>query len=104
MLQINAIQCRSPHGFTGKPDGGAPEKNQEMRVVLDMMQGLNGYNITCDNFFTLHKLGQELLERKLIMIQKKPELPSQLLTTTDSPVNSSRFVFTAYRSLGVLRA
>ena len=34
--------------YTGKPDGGAPEKNQGMRVVLDMSQGLSGHNITCD--------------------------------------------------------
>ncbi|XP_071319707.1 piggyBac transposable element-derived protein 4-like [Trachinotus anak] len=60
--------------YTGKPDGGAPEKNQGMRAVLDMSQGLSGHNMTCDNFFTSHKLGQELLKRKLTMvgtIQKK---------------------------------
>ncbi|XP_067088064.1 piggyBac transposable element-derived protein 4-like [Osmerus mordax] len=89
--------------YTGKPDGGAPEKNQGMRVVLDMTQGLNGHNITCDNFFTSYKLGQELLKRKLTMVgtirKNKPELPPQLLTTKNRPVNSSKFVFTADTSL-----
>ena len=45
--------------YEGKPDKGALEKNQGMRVVLDMTQGLSGH-ITCNNFFTLHKLGKEL--------------------------------------------
>ncbi|KAJ8384617.1 hypothetical protein AAFF_G00200540 [Aldrovandia affinis] len=52
--------------YTGKPPGGAPEKNQGMRVVLDMTQGLRGHNITCDNL--LYSLGQELLKRKLTMV------------------------------------
>uniref|UniRef100_UPI003AAE7D3F piggyBac transposable element-derived protein 4-like n=1 Tax=Centroberyx gerrardi TaxID=166262 RepID=UPI003AAE7D3F len=90
--------------YTGKPDGGAPEKNQGMRVVLDMTQGLCGHNITiCDNFFTSHKLGQELHKRKLTMVgtlcKNKPELPPQLLTTRNRPVNSSKFVLTGDTSL-----
>ena len=58
--------------YTGKPDGGAPEKNQGIRVILDVTQGLRGH-ITCNNFFTSHKLGQKL-KRKLTMVgtvQKK---------------------------------
>lgn len=43
--------------YTGKRDGGTPEKNQGMRVVLDMTQGLSGHNITCDNFFYLAQAG-----------------------------------------------
>jgi len=45
--------------YTGKPVGRAPERNQGMRVVLDMAQGLRGHNITCDNFFPSYNLGQE---------------------------------------------
>ncbi|XP_071390069.1 piggyBac transposable element-derived protein 4-like [Centroberyx affinis] len=89
--------------YTGKPDGGAPEKNQGMRVVLDMTQGLSGHNITCDNFFTSHKLGQELLKRKLTMVgtirKNKSELPPPLLTTKNRRVKSSKFVYTADTSL-----
>ena len=40
---------------TDKPAGAPPEKNQGMRVVLDMTEGLQGKTVTCDNFF-LHKL------------------------------------------------
>ena len=36
--------------YTSKSPGEALEKNQGMRVVLDMAEGLNGHNITCDNF------------------------------------------------------
>ncbi|XP_071235666.1 piggyBac transposable element-derived protein 4-like [Salvelinus alpinus] len=54
--------------YTGKADGGAPEKNQGMRVVLDVTQGLR-------------------------------ELPTQLLSTRNRPINSSKFVFTADSSL-----
>ncbi|TWW67475.1 UDP-glucuronosyltransferase 1-6 [Takifugu flavidus] len=89
--------------YTGKPDGGAPEKNQGMRVVLDMSQGLSGHNITCDNFFTSHKLGQELLKRKLTIVgtirKNRSELPPQLLTSKNRPVKSSEFAYTADTSL-----
>ena len=40
-----------------KPVTGRPEKNQGMRVVLDMTAGLKGHNSTYDNFFTSHALG-----------------------------------------------
>jgi len=63
----------------------------------------SGHNITCDNFFTLRKLGQELLKRKPTMVgtvrKNKPELPPQLLITKNRPVNSSKFVFTADTSV-----
>lgn len=32
--------------ITGKPEGGAAERNQGTRAVLDMSQGLSGHNIT----------------------------------------------------------
>ena len=54
--------------YTGKPDGGAPEKNQGMQVVLDVTQGHSGPNITCNNFFISQKMGQELLKRKLKIV------------------------------------
>ncbi|XP_034048225.1 piggyBac transposable element-derived protein 1-like [Thalassophryne amazonica] len=89
--------------YTGKPDGGVPEKNQGMRVVLDMCQGLSGHNITCDNFFTSYKLGQELLKRKLTMVgtirKNKSELSPQLLTSKNRPVMSSKFAYMADTSL-----
>lgn len=84
--------------YTGKSPGQAPEKNQGMRVVLDMAEGLNGHNITCDNFFTSYALGEELLKRKVTMLgtvrKNKPELPTELLVMKNTAVTSSMFAFT----------
>lgn len=54
--------------YTGKAADSKPEKNQGMRAVLDMISGLQRHTITCDNFFTSHTLGEELLQRKMTMI------------------------------------
>ncbi|XP_067248688.1 piggyBac transposable element-derived protein 4-like [Chanodichthys erythropterus] len=89
--------------YTGKPRDGPPERNQGMRVVLDLTTGLQGHTVTCDNFFTSYALGQELLKRKMTMVgtvrRNKPELPSALLTTRDRAVHSSLFAFTETHSL-----
>ncbi|XP_070295735.1 piggyBac transposable element-derived protein 4-like [Salvelinus sp. IW2-2015] len=53
--------------YTGKPPSGGPEKNQGMRVVLDVTDGLRGHN---------------------------PELPPALLTTRGREASSSKFAFT----------
>ncbi|XP_025760986.1 piggyBac transposable element-derived protein 4-like [Oreochromis niloticus] len=84
--------------YTGKLPGGASEKNQGMRVVLQMSEGLQGHNITCDNFFTSYWLGGELQKRKLTMLgtirRNKPELPSEILKMQGRSLHSSLFVFT----------
>ncbi|KRZ55881.1 PiggyBac transposable element-derived protein 4 [Trichinella nativa] len=46
--------------YSGKASSETREKNQGMRVVLDMVNGLKGHNVTCDNFFTSYLLGVEL--------------------------------------------
>ncbi|KRZ84283.1 PiggyBac transposable element-derived protein 4 [Trichinella sp. T8] len=55
---------------TGKPSSGTRKKNQGMRVVLDMVKGLKGHNVTCDNFFTSYSLGVEL--KKEFDFEKHP--------------------------------
>ncbi|XP_014912949.1 piggyBac transposable element-derived protein 4-like [Poecilia latipinna] len=89
--------------YTGKSTSGCPEKNQGMRVVLDVTEGLRGHNVTCDNFFTSYELGQQLLKRKITMIgtvrKNKPELPPALLTTKERKVFSSKFAFTPTTTL-----
>ncbi|TKS65156.1 PiggyBac transposable element-derived protein 4 [Collichthys lucidus] len=84
--------------YTGKPTSGCPEKNQGMRVVLDVTEGLRGHNVTCDNFFTSYELGQQLLKRKITMVgtvrKNKPELPPALLASKEREVFSSKFAFT----------
>ncbi|XP_014853421.1 PREDICTED: piggyBac transposable element-derived protein 3-like [Poecilia mexicana] len=89
--------------YTGKPLQGPPEKNQGMRVVLEMTEGLQGHNITCDNFFTSYRLGVELQKRKLTMLgtvrKNKPELPSEILKMQGRPLHSSKFTFTENTTL-----
>ncbi|XP_062409077.1 piggyBac transposable element-derived protein 4-like [Sardina pilchardus] len=84
--------------YTGKSQGGAPEKNQGKRVVLDMAKGLSGHNIACDNFFKSYALGEELLKRKVTMLgtvrKNKPELPPELVAKEKREVASSKFAFT----------
>lgn len=81
--------------YTGKPAGGAPEKNQSKCLVLDMTAGLQRQNITCDHFFTKYSLGQDLLQKELPMVgtvgQNKPKLPPALMTTKDRASFSSTF-------------
>nr|XP_020457618.1 piggyBac transposable element-derived protein 4-like [Monopterus albus] len=89
--------------YTGKPEGGVPERNHAMRVVLDLCEKLKGHNITCDNFFTSYKLGQELLKRKLTMVgtirKNKPEPHHNCCRLKDRPINSSLFMYTADTTL-----
>uniref|UniRef100_A0A9J8CE37 PiggyBac transposable element-derived protein domain-containing protein n=1 Tax=Cyprinus carpio carpio TaxID=630221 RepID=A0A9J8CE37_CYPCA len=89
--------------YTGKAVDGKSEKNQGMRVVLDMTDGLEGHTITCDNFFTSYALGQELLRRKMTMIgtvrSNKPELPPALLSMKNRTRLSSMFAFTDTHTL-----
>ncbi|RXN25337.1 piggyBac transposable element-derived 4-like protein [Labeo rohita] len=89
--------------YTGKAADGKSEKNQGMRVVLDMTAGLEGHTVTCDNFFTSYALGEELLRRKMTMIgtvrSNKPELPPALLSMKNRLRFSSKFAFTDTHAL-----
>ncbi|KAJ3603104.1 hypothetical protein NHX12_030848, partial [Muraenolepis orangiensis] len=72
------------------------EGQEKKRVVLDMIAGLKGHNITCDNFFTSHGLVQELLKRKLTMMgtvrKNNPQLPPALVSTRGREALSSKLV------------
>ncbi|XP_035768532.1 piggyBac transposable element-derived protein 4-like [Neolamprologus brichardi] len=89
--------------YTGKPAGAQSEKNQGMRVVLDMIEGLQGKTITCDNFFTSYDLGLQLLRRKLYVVgtvrRNKPELPPALVSKMNRARFSSKFAFTETHAL-----
>ncbi|XP_051566193.1 piggyBac transposable element-derived protein 4-like isoform X2 [Myxocyprinus asiaticus] len=82
---------------------GKLEKNQGMRVVLDVTDGLRGHNVTCDNFFTSYELSQQLLKRKITMVgtvrKNKPELHPALLATRGREAFSSKFAFTPITTL-----
>ncbi|KAM4552412.1 piggyBac transposable element-derived protein 4-like [Odontesthes bonariensis] len=89
--------------YMGEPCTGRAETNQGMCVVLDMTNGLQGHNITCDNFFTSYALGQELLKRKVTMVgtvrENKPELPPAMVSTRGREALSSKFAFTDTHTL-----
>ncbi|KAK0149744.1 PiggyBac transposable element-derived protein 4 [Merluccius polli] len=89
--------------YTGKPTRGGPEKNQGMRVVLDVTEGLRGHNGHNVTFFTSYELGRQLLKRKITMVGKvrknKPELPPALLASKEREVLSSKFAFTPTTTL-----
>ncbi|XP_038141219.1 uncharacterized protein LOC119783663 [Cyprinodon tularosa] len=80
-----------------------PKKNQGLRVVLDVTEGLRGHNVTCDNFFNSYELGQQLLKWKITMVgtvrKNKPELPPALLGSKEREVFSSKFAFTPTTTL-----
>ncbi|XP_064179546.1 piggyBac transposable element-derived protein 4-like [Anguilla rostrata] len=88
---------------TRKAASGALEKNGGVRILLDTTEGLRGRNITCDSFFTSNELGQELLKRKMTMVDEvrknKPELPTVVLVTKGREVFSSKFAFTPSATL-----
>ena len=89
--------------YTGKLSGGRPERNQGLRVVLDVTEGLHGRNVTCDNYFTSYQLARQLLERKLTVVgtvrKNKPEIPTGLLAVRGREVFSSKFAFTPTATL-----
>lgn len=84
--------------YTGKPASRCPEKKQGMRVALNFTEGLMGYTVTCDNFFTSYKLGQQLLKTNVTMVstirKNKPELPPALRASKHTEVSLSKFAFT----------
>ncbi|XP_059196338.1 piggyBac transposable element-derived protein 4-like [Centropristis striata] len=84
--------------YTGKAADSAVEVGQGKRVILDMTKGLEGFTVTCDNFFTSYSLVQELLKRKVALVgtirKNKPELPPKLLQMRARAVLSSLFAFT----------
>ncbi|KAF3706946.1 PiggyBac transposable element-derived protein 4 [Channa argus] len=75
-----------------------------IRVVMEMSEGLLGHNITCDNFFTFYRLGDELQKKKLTMLgisrRNKPKFPSEILKRQGRSLHSSIFVFTEKATVG----
>lgn len=84
--------------YLGKAPGAKPEVKQGERVVLDLVDGLKGHNITMDNFFTSFDLGQKLLEKNLTMVgtvrKNKKFIPPELLKCKKVPLYQSTFAFT----------
>ena len=85
--------------YLGKAAGSAPEKNQSLRVVLDLCTtDLKDRNVIFDNFFTLDELGQLFLKRNMTMTgtirKNKTSIPPILIDVKGKFVFSSTFAFT----------
>ena len=83
--------------YTGKGRNCSPEINQGKRVVLDLIEGLSGHNITCDNFFTSMNLAMELKKINLTMVgtirRNKTFLPPIIFSSKLDSKYSSRFLY-----------
>ncbi|XP_031627785.1 piggyBac transposable element-derived protein 4-like [Contarinia nasturtii] len=85
--------------YLGKAVGvDSAEKGQGARVVLDLIGGLKGHNVTMDNFFSSYELGQKLLSKGLTMVgtmrKNKRSIPPKLLECKKVPLYQSTFAFT----------
>lgn len=85
--------------YLGK-EGLTPQQNQGARVVQDLTVPIynSGRNITTDNFFTSHALGQFLLSKSLTLLgtvrKSRKEVPMQLMMKR-RPAYESKFAFTS---------
>lgn len=83
--------------YLGKEPNTRLEVNQGERMVLQLTEGLQGRNVTCDNFFTSHSLAVKLLLRKMPLVgtirKNRNELPPVLLQMKRKPVHHSEFIF-----------
>lgn len=84
--------------YLGKAAHESREQNQGQRVVLDLIDGLKGHNVTMDNFFTSYDLGQKLLSKGITMVgtirKNKRTIPPKLLECKRKPLYDSTFAFT----------
>lgn len=83
--------------YVGRNRNERPEVNQGARVVLTLTEGLNGRNVTCDNFFTSHSLATELKQRQMTIVgtirKNRRELPPIIIDMKSKPELHSEFVF-----------
>lgn len=83
--------------YTGRDRNCTPEVNQGKRVVLDLTCGMDGRNVTCDNFFTSYELAKELKQRNMTIVgtmrKNRKEIPPVLLDTKRQPNYHSEIVF-----------
>lgn len=83
--------------YTGRDRNCHPEVKQGQRVVLQLTEGLEGRNVTCDNFFTSHELAIELKKRKMSIVgtirKNRKEIPPVLVDMKKKPIHHSEFVF-----------
>lgn len=83
--------------YVGRNRNAAPEVNQGENVVLRLAHGLNGRNVTCDNFFTSHSLATKLKSQQMTLVgtirKNRKEMPPILVDMKKKPAHFSQFVF-----------
>lgn len=83
--------------YTGRDRNCHTEVKQGQRVVLQLVEGLGGRNVMCDNFFTSHELVIILQKQKMTLVgtirKNRKEIPQILLDTKKKPLHHSEFVF-----------
>lgn len=83
-------------------DDGFGQRQSE-RVVLDLVDGLKGHNITMDERFSSYELGQQLLLRNITMVgtmrQTDHSIPPILRECDQKPLYQSTFAFTRNTTL-----
>lgn len=74
------------------------QQRERERAVLNLVDGLNGHNITMDKTFTSYRLGQQLLSKNLTMNGRiklnQRSIPPELRECKQKPLYQSKFAFT----------
>lgn len=83
--------------YVGRNQNSAPEVNQAEHVVMRLTEGLNGRNMTADNWFITHSLAKQLKARQMTLVgtirKNRKEIPPILLDMKGKPSEHSEFVF-----------
>lgn len=83
--------------YVGRDRNNSAMANTGAMIVLRLTDGLNGRNVTCDNFFTSHSLATELKKRQMTLVgtirKNRKELPPVLIDMKRKPAEYSEFVF-----------
>lgn len=83
--------------YVGRDRNCQAETNQGKRVVLQLVDGLESRNVTCDNFFTSFSLAKELKQQKITLVgtirKNRKEIPPVLLDMKKKAPLHSEFVF-----------
>lgn len=83
--------------YVGRDRNNAANINTGEMIVLRLTEGLNGRNVTCDNYFTSHSLATELKKRQMTIVgtirKNRNELPPILVDMKRKPAEYSEFVF-----------
>lgn len=83
--------------YVGRNRNSTPEVNQAENVVMRLVDGLNGRNVTADNWFTTYSLARQLKRQQMTLVgtirKNRKEIPPILLDMDKKPAEHSEFVF-----------